>query len=55
VGGILKPGDDLDQVGFFGLSSPPSPLAFPTDEVILSELREGKIVMIPDSEGSLGP
>jgi len=54
VGGILKPGDDLDRVGFFPLSSPPSPLAFPTDEVVLWELREGRLALIPDSAESLG-
>ncbi len=53
VGGTLEPGDDLDQVSFFPLSSPPAPLAFPTDEIVLAELREGKIELIPDSAGSL--
>lgn len=50
VGGTLRPGDDLDRVGFFALSSPPSPLAFPTDEVVLAEMRDGKIELISDSE-----
>jgi 8-oxo-dGTP diphosphatase len=54
VGGTLKAGDDLDRVGFFPLLSPPTPLAFPSDEVVLTELREGKIELIPDSAGSLG-
>jgi 8-oxo-dGTP diphosphatase len=54
VGGSLRPGDDLDRVGFFGLASPPSPLAFPTDAVVLAELRDGKIGLIPDSAVSLG-
>ncbi len=49
VGGTLKPGDDLDQVSFYPLSSPPAPLAFPTDEVVLAELRAGKIKLIPES------
>jgi 8-oxo-dGTP diphosphatase len=49
VGGFIQPGDDLDQVGFYPLSSPPSPLAFPTDEVVLEELREGKADLIPES------
>lgn len=53
VGGTLKPGDDLDRVGFFPLSSPPAPLAFPTDKIVLTELQEGKIELIQDSEGSL--
>lgn len=51
VGGTLKPGDDLDQVGFFPISSPPAPLAFPTDEVVLAELRTGKLESIPESQG----
>jgi 8-oxo-dGTP diphosphatase len=42
VGGTLMPGDDLDRVAFFSLSSPPAPLAFPTDEMVLNELREGR-------------
>jgi 8-oxo-dGTP diphosphatase len=54
VGGALKAGDDLDRVGFFPISSPPGLLAFPTDEVVLTELREGKIELIPDFAGSLG-
>jgi len=48
VGGTLRPADDLDRVDFFPLLSPPAPLAFPTDEVVLAELREGKMGMIPD-------
>jgi 8-oxo-dGTP diphosphatase len=50
VGGILKPGDDLDRVGFFGLSTPPAPLAFPTDEVVWEELKGGRIKLIPESK-----
>jgi 8-oxo-dGTP diphosphatase len=50
VGGILQAGDDLDRVGFFPLAAPPSPLAFPTDEVVLNELRAGKLEMVPDSQ-----
>jgi hypothetical protein len=36
------------------VSSPPAPLAFPTDEVVLGELREGRLTLIPDSAESLG-
>lgn len=50
VGGTLQPGDDLDRVGFFGLSTPPAPLAFPTDEMVLAELRAGKLWSLPESE-----
>jgi 8-oxo-dGTP diphosphatase len=54
VGGTLIPGDDLDRVSFFSLLSPPALLAFPTDEVVLTELRGGKIALIPDSSVNLG-
>jgi len=53
VGGTLAPGDDLDRVGFYPLSSPPAPLAFPTDALVVEELRDGKISLIPDSAGAL--
>jgi 8-oxo-dGTP diphosphatase len=49
VGGTLNPGDDLDRAGFFPLSLPAAPLAFPTDEEVLAELREGKMALVPDS------
>jgi ADP-ribose pyrophosphatase YjhB (NUDIX family) len=49
VGGTLRAGDDLDRVGFFGLPSPPAPLAFPTDELVLAELQAGKLALVPDS------
>lgn len=39
VGGTLQAGDDLDEVGFFPLDSPPPSLAFPTDALVLEELR----------------
>ena len=54
TGGTLEPGDDLDRVDFFPLPSPPALLAFPTDEVVLAELREGKLALIPDSAVSVG-
>jgi ADP-ribose pyrophosphatase YjhB (NUDIX family) len=53
VGGTLKPGDDLDRAEFFPIWSPPTPLAFPTDEIVLVELQEGKMMLIPDSATSL--
>jgi 8-oxo-dGTP diphosphatase len=49
TGGRLAPGDDLDAGAFFPLEAPPSPLAFPTDELVLAELRAGKVELIPDS------
>lgn len=49
VGGTLRPADDLDKVDFFPLTAPPAPLAFPTDELVLAELRAGKVGLIPES------
>jgi len=48
VGGVLQAGDDLAAAEFFPLASPPRPLAFPTDELVLAELRRGKAGLIPD-------
>jgi 8-oxo-dGTP diphosphatase len=42
VGGRLRPGDDLDRVGFFSLEAPP-PLAFPTDERVIADLRAARL------------
>lgn len=42
AGGELKAQGDLDEVGYFDLSSPP-PLAFPTDAVVINMLRERKV------------
>jgi len=49
VGGTLKAGDDLSEVAFFPLEAPPQPLAFPTDELVLAELRAGKVELVPAS------
>lgn len=49
VGGALAPADDLDQVEFFPLSRPPRLLAFPTDRLVLAELRAGKLKLVPES------
>ncbi len=49
TGGRLAPADDLDAAAFFPLTAPPSPLTFPTDELVLAELRAGKARLIPDS------
>jgi 8-oxo-dGTP diphosphatase len=54
VGGSLRAADDLDRVAFFPLASPPAPLAFPTDEAVLAELREGKLALVPEFEVSGG-
>jgi len=39
TGGSLRPGDDVDAVGFHPLDDLPGPLAFPTDELVLDQLR----------------
>jgi len=49
TGGRLAPADDLDAAAFFPLTAPPSPLAFPTDELVLAELKAGKLAQVPDS------
>jgi ADP-ribose pyrophosphatase YjhB (NUDIX family) len=49
AGGRLAPADDLDEARFFPLDAPPSPLAFPTDEMVLEELKAGKMSLIPES------
>ena len=49
VGGVLAAGDDLSEAAFFPLAAPPRPLAFPTDKLVLAELREGKVELVPAS------
>ena len=49
TGGVLKAGDDLAAAEFFPLTAPPQPLAFPTDALVVEELRAGKAGLIPDS------
>jgi len=49
TGGALRAGDDLAEVAFFPLEAPPRPLAFPTDAMVLAELKAGKLDLIPDS------
>jgi ADP-ribose pyrophosphatase YjhB (NUDIX family) len=39
LGGKLAPADDVDQVGFYALDALPGPLAFPTDELVVDQLR----------------
>jgi ADP-ribose pyrophosphatase YjhB (NUDIX family) len=38
VGGDMRAGDDLDQLGYFPLATPPE-LAFPTDAQVIAALR----------------
>ena len=39
TGGELQAGDDLDMVDYFPLDQLPAPLAFPTDLLVLEQLR----------------
>ena len=39
TGGIMQAGDDLDRIAWFSLNDLPQPLAFPTDELVLDQLR----------------
>jgi ADP-ribose pyrophosphatase YjhB (NUDIX family) len=49
TGGVLQAGDDLAAAEFFPLTAPPSPLAFPTDALVVEELLAGKIMAVPES------
>ena len=40
TGGALQAGDDLDAVQYFPLNALPEPLAFPTDRLVLNQLRD---------------
>ena len=40
VGGTMRAGDDLDLVDYFSLDALPEPLAFPTDCLVLEQLRQ---------------
>jgi ADP-ribose pyrophosphatase YjhB (NUDIX family) len=44
VGGTLQAGDDLDLVDYFPLDALPEPLAFPTDRLVLDQLRQEMLV-----------
>jgi len=39
-GGVLKPGSDAQDAGFFPLEHLPEPMAFPTDRIICEKLRK---------------
>ena len=45
--GELRAGDDINAVGLFPLNALPEPLAFPTDRLVLGQLRA-------DAEGARG-
>ncbi|MCI0795098.1 MAG: NUDIX hydrolase [Chloroflexi bacterium] len=40
IGGTLQAADDLDAVDYFSLNTLPEPLAFPTDKLVLEQLRD---------------
>ena len=42
VGGHLRAADDLDEADYFPLDALPAELAFPTDTMVLEELRTAK-------------
>jgi ADP-ribose pyrophosphatase YjhB (NUDIX family) len=39
MGGTLQPADDVDAVGFYPVDELPGQLAFPTDELVVDQLR----------------
>jgi ADP-ribose pyrophosphatase YjhB (NUDIX family) len=43
IGGTLQAGDDAVAARFFGLDTLPSPLAFPTDVLVLNLLRKREL------------
>ncbi len=51
VGGTMQAADDLDMVDYFPLDALPEPLAFPTDRLVLEQLRQE--VLAPPTTGSL--
>jgi hypothetical protein len=40
IGGSLHAADDLDDVDYFPLDALPDNLAFPTDRLVLEQLRQ---------------
>ena len=48
VDGSLQAGDDLNAVDYFPLDALPEPLAFPTDKLVLDQLRQG--FLLPPSD-----
>ena len=48
VGGTMQAGDDLDLVNYFPLDALPQPLAFPTDRLVLEQLRQ-ELLMPPSA------
>ena len=40
ISGNLRASDDLDEADYFPLDALPEPLAFPTDKLVLEQLRQ---------------
>lgn len=40
LGGVLRPDDDVDQVEYVSLHALPAAIAFPTDRLVLAQLRQ---------------
>jgi hypothetical protein len=47
--GALRAGDDVDAVGWYHLDALPGPLAFPTDALVVDQLRAERR-QLPDRE-----
>jgi ADP-ribose pyrophosphatase YjhB (NUDIX family) len=43
IGGTARAGDDLDEVAYFSLDELPDSLAFPTDRLVLEQLRRREV------------
>jgi 8-oxo-dGTP diphosphatase len=54
-GGTLRAGDDLDALAFFPLDALPEPLAFPTDRLVLAELRRAGGLAAPTPAADQDP
>jgi ADP-ribose pyrophosphatase YjhB (NUDIX family) len=53
LGGALQAGDDLDQAEYFPLDTLPVSLAFPTDRLVLEQLRDE--LLTPENHQSTHP
>ena len=54
LGGRLEPADDVDHVGFYPLDDLPGPLAFPTDQLVVDQLR-AEVGNVPGDEHPRAP
>ncbi len=49
LSGTLRPGDDLSEAAFFALDDLPDALAFPTDRLVLQQLRQERAAQLSRS------